>query len=146
MKIIGKFKLTQTSFVDNQGESIVKKLAEFPSVLFFTKNSKRVDHPTKNWQTKFILAKVSDGQNEKIVFCSLEGWNYHSDVFLTLKAEAQKTGLTVSSAGGGMMVVETASNHIVIGGSSKSFGEFNTESACKLLQEALPDWSIEVEY
>lgn len=121
----------------------MKKLAEFPSVLFLTRDLRCVGPPEQ--KTKFILATISSGQDKKLIFCSVEKWNYHQNVLNTLREKIKEAELTVivSPAGGGMIISNTTSKRIVIGDYSRSFGNFDADIACKLLREALPDWKIQ---
>ena len=91
---------------------------------------------------KYIQICINDGQSVTTV---IRGWldcDYHADVLDKFNSkERQPAGVKVYCPGGGRITIKD--KKIVIFGYSVGFGKADHAVTCQIIQEAMPDYTVE---
>ncbi|MBI2064916.1 MAG: hypothetical protein HYT62_02595 [Candidatus Yanofskybacteria bacterium] len=92
---------------------------------------------------KFIVVRVSDGVNNKLVIRANENCGYHRDILGLLRREAPD--FRMSCVGGGRINIDPANKRIDIWSSSGDFGvEPDRRNTAEMLRIAFPDFEITI--
>jgi hypothetical protein len=103
----------------------------------------QVDSDVAGRPTKFILVTVSNGQEKKTIFKSMN-LPYHDDIYGSLISNLE-TGIRVPSAGpdgGGRIYLDNKEKEIWVWGESTAFGLPDYAKAEKLLESSYKNFDI----
>ena len=100
-------------------------------------------------RAKFMLFKIVVGEEEKLILRTIPGYLGHRNIVQSLEVELRDrslTGYVVEQQRGGWMIASPLLKKIIIGGTSFEFGSADHVQARELLQAALSDYEITIDY
>ncbi|MBP9822312.1 MAG: hypothetical protein KBC81_02645 [Candidatus Pacebacteria bacterium] len=96
---------------------------------------------------KFIVVKIGDSENYKLVLRAADIDIDHGTIFKTLKDDLRSSEISFECLGGGFLKVDSKEKSINISGKSQTFGyEPDRNDTAKLIRNLFPGFKFEIDY